>query len=108
MTERLQPAILKAIRKQMRLSQEQMAGHLGISRVAYNNWEGGKLTKGLPLELPGKLLKLRDLARAGVLLATKRLDATVQHVAAPKVADAPKAAVVTTDAELWENEEEEV
>ncbi len=58
---RLSPRLIKALRKRLKLSQQQFAGLLGVSAITIGNWEKGK-SAPRP-ELKAKVLSLRGMGR---------------------------------------------
>lgn len=58
---RLSPRLIKALRKRLKLSQQQFAGLLGVSTITIGSWEKGK-SAPRP-ELKAKVLSLRGMGR---------------------------------------------
>ena len=73
------PALVKQVRRQLSLSQEDLARHLGVSYTTVNRWENGQ-------SRPSKLAKAqfnafcRNMTKRGRLaLPSNRIDPTDAH-----------------------------
>ena len=97
----IDPKVFKQVRKALRLSQQELADALGLSRVTVNKMERGRLRRGIPDNVAEMLMAIKAHPKG---LRTVVRPQTVNNAFKDVIENFYKA---PDDSHLWDNEEDD-